>query len=101
MIRRLLLYLSSADWTKRALTRFSFARRTALRFVAAATMADAIQGGGAVDQHGLLAPRDLLGVSVLGEADTRAVVASYQALVERIQREGLRASVSLTLAHLG
>ncbi len=101
MIRRLLLYLSSADWTKRALTRFSFARRTALRFVAGETMDDAIQATRALEQHGLLATLDYLGESVLEEADTRAVVATYQALVERIQREGLKASVSLKLTHLG
>lgn len=101
MLRRLLLYLSAAGWARRIMNRWGIARRPALRFVAGETMDDAVRATRALNQKGLLASLDYLGESVHAEADTRAVVSTYQMLAQRIRAEGLEATVSLKLTHLG
>lgn len=52
-------------------------------------------------RSGLLVSLDYLGESVASAEDTAAVVATYQALIRRIADDGLKASVSLKLTHLG
>jgi proline dehydrogenase len=101
MMRRLLLYLSHAGWARNAVTRWGFARRAARRFIAGETLDEAVGASRALNGKGLRVTLDCLGESVEHEDDTRAVVATYRALIERIEAEGLDASVSVKLTHLG
>ena len=101
MLRLFLLYLSRAGWARGLITRWGVARRMARRFVAGETLDDAISASQALNQRGLLVTLDYLGESVARAEDTVAVVDMYRALLDRIQQQGLKASVSLKLTHLG
>src|SRR3990172_1205783 len=101
MLKRILLYLSAAGWAKAMVTHFFLARRVARRFVAGETLDDAVAVTRDLNARGLLVSMDYLGESVHEEADTREVVAMYRRILDRIQDENLRASVSLKLTHLG
>lgn len=101
MLRRLLLYLSSAGWMRAIMQHFWLARRVARRFVAGETMDEAISVAHELNQKGLLVALDYLGESVHSPADATAVVDAYNSLIDSIQRDGLHASISLKLTHLG
>lgn len=101
MLRLFLLYLSRAGWARGLITRWGVARRMARRFVAGETLDDALSASQALNQRGLLVTLDYLGESVARAEDTVAVVDMYRALLDRIQQQGLKASVSLKLTHLG
>lgn len=101
ILRRFLLYLSTAGWARRLVTGWGFARGAARRFVAGETLDDAVSATQTLNRRGLSATLDYLGESVHREEDTREVVATYCALLERIASHKLDASVSLKLTHLG
>ncbi len=101
MIRRFLLYLSAAVWARGIVTQMGLARRAARRFIAGETLDEAAAVTRALNDQGLLVTLDYLGESVASAADTEVVVATYRQLVTRIAQEGLRASVSIKLTHLG
>lgn len=101
MLRRVLLYLSEAGWAKAMVSHFFLARRVALRFVAGETLDEAIAVTRTLNGKGLLASMDYLGESVHKEADTEDVVSTYLRIIDRIQADSLKASVSLKLTHLG
>jgi proline dehydrogenase len=101
MLRRILFYLSAAGWAKALVSRFFLARRVALRFVAGETMDAALAAARALNAQGLLVTLDYLGESVTSPDEATAVAGTYQTLLARIADEGLRASVSLKLTHLG
>jgi proline dehydrogenase len=101
MLRRLLLFLSEAGWARGLVSHFFLARRVALRFVAGETMADAIATTRNLNAQGLLTTLDYLGEGVHRAEDTQDVVSTYTNLINQIAAEGLKASVSLKLTHLG
>lgn len=101
MLRRLLLYFSTAAWARRMVTKLGVARRVAERFVAGETIDAALKATRALNQQGLAASLDYLGESVHKIEDTEQVVSTYRELIRRIAAEGLNAGVSLKLTHLG
>lgn len=101
MLRRLLLYLSSAGWARSIVTHWGLARRVALRFVAGETLDEAINVTRELNARGLLVTLDYLGESVTRAEDTQEVVDTYHAIVEQIHASNLQAGVSLKLTHLG
>lgn len=101
MIRQGLLYLSAAAWARRLTTHFGLARRVARRFIAGETIDDAMRAARELNAQGLLVTLDYLGESVARAEDTGAVVSMYRAVIERIAREGLKATVSVKLTHFG
>ncbi len=101
MIRRFLLYLSAAAWARGIVTQMGLARRAARRFIAGETLDEAAAATRALNDQGLLVTLDYLGESVASAADTQAVVAAYRGLLARIAQDGLKASISLKLTHLG
>ncbi len=101
MLRRLILYLSKAKWARTMATRWGAARRVARRFIAGETIDDAMTAARQLNDQGLLVSIDYLGESVSAASDTEAVVAMYRALIARIHKEQLKASVSLKLTHMG
>ncbi len=101
MLRRFLLYLSTAAWARGIVTHLGLARRVALRFVAGEKPEDALRVTHELNQRGLLVTLDYLGESVKQAEDTNEVVATYRHILEQIHQRGLQASVSLKLTHLG
>ncbi len=71
------------------------------RFVAGETLDQAVVVLRRLNERGLLANTTLLGEGVNNEAETRAVVDTYTAILDRIATEGLRVNVALKLTHLG
>jgi proline dehydrogenase len=101
MLRRLLLYLSTAGWARRMVTGLGFARRAARRFVAGETLDEAVAAVQTLNGRKLAASLDYLGESVARAEDTQEVVTTYRDLMARIHAGKLDASVSLKLTHLG
>jgi proline dehydrogenase len=101
LMRRILLYLSTAGWAKAIITHLGAARRVARRFVAGETLDDAVQATRALNAKNMAVSLDYLGESVKRREDTEEVVRTYRDLLGRIQREKLDASISLKLTHMG
>ncbi len=101
MLRRLLLYLSTAKWARGIATRWGAARQVAKRFIAGETVQDALDATRDLNAQGLLVSLDYLGESVSNAKDTEAVVTTYRQLIDRIGTQNLQASVSLKLTHMG
>ncbi len=101
MMRKLLLYLSTAGWARNIATHWAVARRVARRFVAGESLNEAIDAARELKKQGIHATLDYLGESVNEAKDTEEVVATYTALLDRIHTEALEASVSVKLTHLG
>lgn len=101
MLRRILLYLSTAGWARSIMSGWGAARRVALRFVAGESLDDAIRATKALNARNLSVSLDYLGESVKRKEDTEEVVKTYRDLLARIQQQGLKASISLKLTHMG
>jgi proline dehydrogenase len=76
-------------------------RLGARRFVAGVTFDQAVPVLRELNRQGLTTNTTLLGEGVTDKVETRAVVASYSEVLERIRAEGLRTNVALKLTHLG
>jgi proline dehydrogenase len=76
-------------------------RLGAARFVAGETLDDCIAVLRRLNDRGLWANTTLLGEGVHDRAQTEAVVAAYEEVIDRIAAEELRANVALKLTHLG
>ncbi len=76
-------------------------RLGASRFVAGETLDQAVVALRRLNDRGLRANTTLLGEGVTVEAETRAVVDAYKAILDRIAAEQLRVNVALKLTHLG
>jgi proline dehydrogenase len=101
MLRRFLLYLSAAGWARGMMTHFFLARRVARRFIAGESIDDAMKTVRDLNAQGMLVTLDYLGESVSKAEDTQSVVATYRAMLDRIDKEHLKAGVSLKLTHFG
>ncbi|MGZ4289430.1 MAG: proline dehydrogenase family protein, partial [Gaiellaceae bacterium] len=85
---------------RRYVQRYGF-RLGAARFVAGESLDEAVPVLRRLNESGLLTNTTLLGEGVRYEAETRAVVAAYRDVLDRIEAEGLRTNVALKLTHLG
>lgn len=98
MLRRLLLYLSTARWMRYIVTHWGVARRVALRFVAGETLDSALAVIHTLNAKGLWVSLDCLGESVAQAEDTQAVVETYRTIIAQLPAGN---SVSLKLTHMG
>ena len=99
-LRSLLLAAADSPWLQRFVQKYGF-RLGAARFVAGETLDDAVPVLRRLNESGLLTNSTLLGEGVRDEAETRAVVAAYREVLDRIHADGLRTNVALKLTHLG
>jgi proline dehydrogenase len=99
-LRSLILAAADSPRLQRVVQRYGF-RLGATRFVAGETLDDAMPVLRRLNESGLLANTTLLGEGVHDEAETRAVVAAYREMLDRIHAERLKANVALKLTHLG
>jgi proline dehydrogenase len=99
-LRGLILAAADSPRMQRFVQRYGF-RLGAARFVAGETFDDAVPVLRRLNDSGLLTNTTLLGEGVRDEAETRAVVAAYREVLDRIKTEGLRTNVAVKLTHLG
>jgi proline dehydrogenase len=99
-LRSLILAAADSPRLQRLVQRYGF-RLGAARFVAGETLDDAVTVLRRLNESGLLTNTTLLGEGVRDEAETRAVVAAYREVLDRIQAERLRTNVAVKLTHLG
>ena len=101
MLRSTFLYLSEATWAKNIVMNNSLTRRSAARFVAGDTLAEATETCRALNERGLSVTLDHLGESVTDEASARTAAQAYHDLLNAIDDAGVEATASLKLTQLG
>ena len=99
-LRSLILAAADSPRMQRFVQRYGF-RLGAARFVAGETLDDAVPVLRRLNESGLRTNTTLLGEGVRDEAETRAVVAAYRKVLDRIHVEQLRTNVAVKLTHLG
>lgn len=99
-LRSLILAAADSPRIQRFVQKYGF-KLGAARFVAGESLDSAVPVLRRLNEQGLLTNTTLLGEGVRDEAETRAVVAAYRELLDRIQAEDLRTNVALKLTHLG
>jgi proline dehydrogenase len=100
VLRKAILAAADSPSLQRFVQRYGF-RLGAARFVAGESLDEAVPVLRRLNGSGLLTNTTLLGEGVHDEAETRAVVATYREVLDRIEVEGLRTNVALKLTHLG
>ncbi|MGH3008160.1 MAG: proline dehydrogenase family protein [Gaiellaceae bacterium] len=100
VLRKAILAAADSPRLQRFVQRYGF-RLGASRFVAGERLDAAVPVLRRLNEGGLLTNTTLLGEGVRDEAETRAVVAGYTELLDRIKTESLRTNVALKLTHLG
>jgi len=100
VLRSLILAAADSPRLQRFVTRYGF-RLGASRFVAGETLDDAVPVLRRLNENGLLTNTTLLGEGVRDEAETRALVAVYREVLDRIHTESLRTNLAVKLTQLG
>jgi proline dehydrogenase len=100
VLRKAILAAAESPRLQRAVRRHG-RRFGASRFVAGETLDQAVVVLRSLNEKGLRANTTLLGEGVSDEAEARAVVDAYKAILDRIAGEELRVNVALKLTHLG
>ena len=101
MLRRLLVAASQSEGLRRLATDVPVTRNVALRFVAGETLVDALEVTGALNQRGMRVTLDYLGESVHDADIARRAAAVYLDALDRVERDGLRCSISVKLTQVG
>jgi len=101
MLRSFLIYLSKAAWAQRLVTRWGIAWRVASRFVAGATIDNAIRAVRELNARGINATLDHLGenTSTPDEADKAA--GDILEILDQISCCEVRSNVSIKLTQVG
>ena len=101
MLRTFFLSLSRNQLMRTRLTRLSFARRAAGRFVAGEEPEDAIRVCRELNAKGILVTLDHLGENVTTAAEAEAARDAYLHILDRIHETGVKSHVSLKLTQFG
>lgn len=101
MLRSILIYLSKAVWARRIVTRWSFARRAASRFVAGEKLDDALEAVKKLNEKGINATLDFLGEHTQNPEDAEKATSEIIRILHSISQTGLRSNVSVKLSQIG
>ncbi len=101
LLRTALLFLSRNRTLRRWVETSALARRLTGRFIAGLHLEDAIAVCRRLNGVGLLVTLDCLGEEVTSVAEVEAASKAYHALLDSIERLGLRSTVSLKLSQFG
>lgn len=96
-----LLYLSKANWARQIVSKLSVAQMVAMRFVAGATIAEAMTAAKDLNAKGMKVTLDFLGESVNNPAEARAARDEILAILDAIEANGIHGNVSVKLTQLG
>jgi proline dehydrogenase len=98
--RNAILTAADSPRVQRLVRRYGM-RLGAARFVVGETLDQAVLGLRRLNEQGLLANTSLLGEGVRDRAETEAVVAAYEQVLDRLAAERLGCNLALKLTHLG
>jgi proline dehydrogenase len=101
MLRSLLIYLSKATWARQVVTGWSFAWRTAARFVAGEHLDDAMRVIKSLNERGISTTLDLLGEHTNTLALAAHATEEVLQVLEAIDKKGVRSNVSIKLTQIG
>ena len=101
MLRSFFIYLSKAPWAQKLVTGWSFAWKTASRFVAGEKAEDAIRAVRALNEKGINATLDHLGEHTSNVEEAAQSTDDILAVLDEIDRAGARANVSIKLTQIG
>ena len=101
MLRRFFISMSHSQAMRRFVMNFGPARRASRRFIAGETLDEAIAAVRALNARGILATLDHLGENVATRDDAWRAAGEYQALLRCIAAEGVQATISVKLTHVG
>ncbi len=101
MLKESMLYLAKQDTIREFAQRNAIARRVARRFVAGETLDEAITVAHELNRRRISVSLDHLGENTRDAHEATAAANDYIAIIERIQREGADANISVKLTALG
>jgi proline dehydrogenase len=101
MLRSFLIYLSSANWAKRLVTRWKFAWKAASRFVAGDTIQDALRIVQELNDKGINVTLDHLGESTTKIEEAVNATGNILELLDQIDLAKIHANVSIKLTQIG
>jgi proline dehydrogenase len=101
MLRALLLELAKSSRLRRWITSNKTTRGMATRFVPGEELAAAIEAARVCNRAGMTASLDHLGENVVTREDAERARCSYIQALEQIAAQGVEATISLKLTHLG
>jgi proline dehydrogenase len=101
MLRLLLISLSKVAWAQRFITNWKFAWRAASRFVAGNTILDAVAVLRELNLKGMNVTLDHLGENTTTRDEAIRSTEEILNLFDQIEREDLRANVSVKLTQIG
>lgn len=101
MLRSFFIYLSKAGWAQHMVTNWSFAWRTASRFVAGTNLDDAIRVVVELNSRKINVTLDHLGEHTSTPEEARQSTDSILATLDTIGKSDVRANVSIKLTQIG
>jgi proline dehydrogenase len=101
MLRSLLIYLSKAAWAQNLVTGWSYAWRTASRFVAGTKIEDAIRAIRELNAKGINVTLDHLGENTSRPEEASEATAAIISTLDEIKNSGVCANVSIKLTQIG
>ena len=101
MVRSFLIYLSKADWAQNLVTDWDFACKAASRFVAGSSIDEALGVVKALNEKGINATLDQLGEHTTTAAEANRAADGIIAVLDEIQKAGVRSNVSIKLTQIG
>ncbi len=101
MLRSLLIYLSTAEWARRLVTRWKIAWQVSSRFVAGEAPEDAIRAIKALNDRGICATLDHLGENVTSATEARRATDEILHILDEINRAEVQSGISIKLSQIG
>jgi proline dehydrogenase len=101
MLRSLLIYLSQATWACNFVTKWSFAKKAASRFVAGEQLEDGIEVVKRLNSKGINATLDHLGEHTTTPEIARKAADEIIEIIDAIAESGVRANISIKLTQIG
>ncbi len=101
MLRSFLIYMSKAAWAQKMITGWGFAWRAASRFIAGTKIEDAIRAIRTLNDHQINATLDHLGENTSKPEEASEATTAILNILDEIQKEGVRANVSIKLTQIG
>jgi proline dehydrogenase len=101
MLRSFLIYLSQAGWAQRMVTGWSFAWKTASRFVAGESLQDAIRVVKELNERGIVTTLDHLGEHTSTPEEANQATQDVLAILDELSCCDVRSNVSIKLTQIG
>lgn len=100
-MRKLLIYLSKAEWMRRIVMNWKIARKVALRFVAGESLEDAMNIVKKLNNKGLYVTLDQLGEDTYNMEEAANTTNEIIKILEAINAQNVLANISIKLSQLG